>query len=664
MITIHLISLPTAIGQQYEWSINAFPVFYDLKSSCSTNELGKLEHDMFRRHGPIQIPPIDNKVQTFIDDQITLRGSKSIWGKSVLLKNTNSSDQMRSCSNVLAPGQVKTAIATFNDQIAGTILLRENERQETMIFTNLFNTAEEYKPASKHDWKILVTDILDTKRERKCEYLQNVLDPNDVDDSSCSSSDHSKCKMGDLIRKHGQIIVGSNNNRYSKQFVIDTHLSLSILESSREIYVVLYEKNRVFTCSKINPVTPKEVKANFNMDGVKGSILFSQGYRTDPTVVTVNLENLRGRGKWYHVHEFPVPQRQTKDDELCSPQSVGGHFNPFGVDPKIGPPAGIGTNDQYEIGDLSGKYGPLTEDQDLYNFLGIYVDMNLPLFGINSIVGRSVVIHKADGKRWICANIGYPGKVITAAATFVFPIVGQVIFRQGENSNLDETTVFVELSYSDGTTNNTENHAWHVHENEHGRDFYNWSKRCSSAGSHYNPSRVGLGRLYSTQCSSENPLRCELGDLTSKSKRISIAAYKNSVQNKLFYTDIQLPLSGSHSIVGRSIVVHDDSAPKQRGNRLACSIIRYVHSITAAVRSWKSGSGITSNVSGSMVFFQESESDETDIKIDLHGLNKLASGYHVHKVISISNPFNEGLFKEAINIIDLIRKQFSLIIEI
>lgn len=32
-------------------------------------------------------------------------------------------------------------------------------------------------------------------------------------------------------------------------------------------------------------------------------------------------------------------------------------------------------------------------------------DKNLPLKGFNSIVGRSVVIHKEDGTRWGCANI-------------------------------------------------------------------------------------------------------------------------------------------------------------------------------------------------------------------------------------------------------------------
>ncbi len=299
-ITIHLSSLPATLSlpqQQYEWSINSFPVFYDSKSACSANELGKVEHDLFRRHGPILIPPNDaNNMQTFMDSEITLQGSssKSIWHKSVLLKNTDSSGDQRACSNILASGQVKTAIATFtSSQIAGTVLFRENEHGETMIFSNLFNTGEDYKSASKHEWKILVTDILDTKRDRKCDYLQIMFDPSNTDERECSINNHASCKMGELTKKHGMVIIGSNNNRYSKQVMIDTILQLSDVSSERGLYLVLYDKNnanKVLMCAKITEIPERVVKAIINMDGVKGSILFIQSYRTDPIVVTINFE--------------------------------------------------------------------------------------------------------------------------------------------------------------------------------------------------------------------------------------------------------------------------------------------------------------------------------------------------------------------------------------
>ena len=65
----------------------------------------------------------------------------------------------------------------------------------------------------------------------------------------------------------------------------------------------------------------------------------------------------------------------------------------------------IGTNDQYEIGDLSGKYGTFL---NLTTYTGKQLDYNLPLFGKNSIQGRSVVIHKMkvmNSMRWVCADV-------------------------------------------------------------------------------------------------------------------------------------------------------------------------------------------------------------------------------------------------------------------
>ena len=36
------------------------------------------------------------------------------------------------------------------------------------------------------------------------------------------------------------------------------------------------------------------------------------------------------------------------------------------------------------------------------------------------------------------------------------------------------------------------------------------------------------------------------------------------------WTDTNLPLSGPNSIIGHSLVIHDDNGPKARGDRLAC----------------------------------------------------------------------------------------------
>ena len=102
-----------------------------------------------------------------------------------------------------------------------------------------------------------------------------------------------------------------------------------------------------------------------------------------------------------------------------------------------------------------------------------------------------MVRNAANENNWICGNIGYPGKLLTAITTFYFPVYGQVVLRQELEKPYAETSVLVELAYSDGQLNNTANHNWVLHENFAGRDFYNWSRRCDSTGSIYNPVKIG-----------------------------------------------------------------------------------------------------------------------------------------------------------------------------
>ena len=92
-----------------------------------------------------------------------------------------------------------------------------------------------------------------------------------------------------------------------------------------------------------------------------------------------------------------------------------------------------GTDDEYEIGDLSGKYGSFL---NLTTYNEEHTDYNLPLFGVNSIQGRSVVIHlqkiKDANKRWVCSNLvpvddPQTTYVMKATANFTGPTLTGVI---------------------------------------------------------------------------------------------------------------------------------------------------------------------------------------------------------------------------------------------
>ena len=96
-----------------------------------------------------------------------------------------------------------------------------------------------------------------------------------------------------------------------------------------------------------------------------------------------------------HHHHHPSKWAVYTHHYRSQPISVGWHVAiTFSI---------VGTDDEYEIGDLSGKYRTFL---GLSSYSGEHVDYNLPLFGRNSIIGRSIVIHKnVSNARWVCANV-------------------------------------------------------------------------------------------------------------------------------------------------------------------------------------------------------------------------------------------------------------------
>ncbi len=160
-------------------------------------------------------------------------------------------------------------------------------------------------------------------------------------------------------------------------------------------------------------------EASFAMSGVTGVIVFTQPDTTQLTQVQVNLSGLASQAGQYHVHVTPINSSVTSGQE-CSQTSVGGHFNPRGV---------VGTCNSSnpstcEVGDLSGKHGDFSL---LATVATSYSDSTIVLSGVETIVGRSIVIHKSDGSRWVCANIKWkdpavaPTAVPTAAPTTAAP---------------------------------------------------------------------------------------------------------------------------------------------------------------------------------------------------------------------------------------------------
>ena len=268
-----------------------------------------------------------------------------------------------------------------------------------------------------------------------------------------------------------------------------SNLDLPELNGRRKLYLGIQDENfpdSVYACTKVRQLKPKKAKAIFSSQGVSGEILFEQVSPFNPTDMTLHLQGLAQQAGGFHVHALPTGPPKNPGESTCG--KTLGHFNPYKVDPSVSPLPGLGSHDQYEAGDLSGKHGLLSDIEEVQ---ATVTDHNLPVFGSRSIIGRSIVIHKAIGSRWVCANIRQDVPVLRAAVVFRYPLIGEIIFEQEHDDPLADTTILVgPLVYSDGSHNDTNKHDWHIHVDIPGKDFYDWQNRCVSAGPHYNPYEV------------------------------------------------------------------------------------------------------------------------------------------------------------------------------
>lgn len=397
---------------------------------------------------------------------------------------------------------------------------------------------------------------------------------------------------------------------------LPSRLDLHSFNSSHKF--LLYRIGSTYKCAQIYNLPGKQVRATVNMKGIKGYFSFFQASPFDLTSITVNLTNLDNRVGPYHVHQFPVPN--SVGSSLCSNDNVGGHWNPFGIDTTSQSyPKGPGsTHDKYEMGDLSTKHESL---KDKNEFSKTFTDFNLPLFGLNSIVGRSVVIHnQTDNARFACASIGYPGEVTVGKAMFQSPVVGEVWFTQLVNNPLSDVSIFVDLAYGNPTKTQTQNHNWHVHIFPISSERDDDEKRCTTTGGHWNPFQITIDSNYAANCGPSTPLSCEVGDLASKHSTIDLSANVGGVASKHFFTDVTSWVPG---IIGRSVVIHEAG---RGAPRIACANVTEVRVPKAILGKW-SGPG---SFDGLVQFSQAVPQGPTTIQVSLKNLGSIAGGYHVH----------------------------------
>jgi Cu/Zn superoxide dismutase len=660
-----------AIDEQSQWSwmVRELPVFYShIQDRCGDDKLGSITLNLDEVFGPLSLPANGTANLTTSGDQIVLTGAKGLWGKSLVLQLVDDSSR-KACATITVSGNAdeKVAEAKFFSPVAGSVFLRwvgshHSGSTDTLLHANLYHVVGSpgSTPAhTEHHWKIYTTDILDSEADKSrenCNFLQLVFDP--VFSPILGQA------VGDLDSRIGKVKVAGDPRLQYSSFTSVYHdsgltsVTVDLLSGQRSLYLVIFDARHhdsFLACAKIREIHPVILKALIQSGGVKGEVTLSQRSPFDPTWIRMNLTSTSDKHMGtvtkisaYKIHELPpVPLPSENMNENCC-LKTGSVFNPSNIQED----QASGSQDTYAVGDLSGKHNMWRQEQSFAELSGQRWDIYLPLFGHHSVAHRSFIFYRRNPSvsetfaksidvPWICGtlmqyttvNSGWKIPIFTAGVVFRYPIVGRVIFRQARDQPWSDTTVIVEtLVHSDGISlNNTADHRWGVHVEARGKDYYNWTGRCLSAGEMYNPYKVIYDpKEADSVCSLSHPGFCQLGDLSSRHGKLNIAGRKVNGENltRRLFTDPHLPLSGAASIMGRALVLYDDNGPKARGERMACSTIHAIYRRKAVVKDWY-GNGDITPVRGKIEFFQQTEYDVTDIEIDIEGLND-NSGYHVH----------------------------------
>lgn len=225
----------------------------------------------------------------------------------------------------------------------------------------------------------------------------------------CDVNNVDQCHFTDLVGKHGSLTVP--RGRASRVLFIDDNLPLQNVTGL--VLVITDSTGDSVSCGKIHPLTG--VVAQFT-GTVKGEVSCIPTY--EGSLITVSLNGLQAKAGGYHIHTYPVHNGD------CL--STGGHYNPYNVGKSHSPTTGLGSYDQYEVGDLSGLFGSLKE-KSAVSFTRF--DANVRC---DDILGRSVVIHRGDKSRWQCATFeplkpdGFTLRRHSAQATFTGKTEGYI----------------------------------------------------------------------------------------------------------------------------------------------------------------------------------------------------------------------------------------------
>lgn len=258
--------------QVWTWAVHQFPVDYtnpNPRDRCEIVRLGPKIIQFDETLGYLMLP--GNESVIYEDEEFDVTGEKGLWGKSLVL--FNSETNFRICATITTKDQLQEHIAEarFHSPVAGSVFFRwlttkQSDHSDTLIFSDLFHVQDSQMnkgtdPFSKHSWKIYATDILDStddKNEEDCDTLQIVFDPQNRGNGE---------SIGDIDRRLGPIRVATDVRKYASPILYrDPELMLfpyDFMGPQRRLHLVIFDPThpgKFLTCAKIRHLQPRVIK--------------------------------------------------------------------------------------------------------------------------------------------------------------------------------------------------------------------------------------------------------------------------------------------------------------------------------------------------------------------------------------------------------------------
>ncbi|XP_076461670.1 uncharacterized protein LOC143294124 [Babylonia areolata] len=379
----------------------------DLRQCRRSNPLRCKLGDLSGKHGGVSIRHQKGgaAIAYVIDPHLPLQGAHSVMGRSLVLRKAGGGEQYLACADLLKvwplqasadrwmPGGEGVQGSRPVDHGAVTFTQRVGVlRTFTAIRIHLRHLPRHRAPTYLQVDKGHVADS-----QGHCHHLGDVFNPLRIPvvGGDSGAPPPTPPHAGDLTAKFGALTSSYTSSSSIQRTLLDPDLDLwgpwSVLEqivlvmSVLDFEGVLDGLTHTVRCAQSQVVYP--------------------GGALTPTTVIIDLRKTSSnqtRGHEWHVHDRGVGGDSTARTGRCA--STGDHYNPFRVNVQDNYHECHPSNPlRCELGDQSGKLGAY----DMGSGPRMGSDVHLPLYGPHGVVGRSVVVHGAEGggARIACADI-------------------------------------------------------------------------------------------------------------------------------------------------------------------------------------------------------------------------------------------------------------------